>query len=177
MRVTPRGEAFQRGSKFTRKTTIVGQLHIQHIGLAELIRRSTHIVVAVPDEPWATKERVAIKARSGKVRPYVRIVLRYHVHESLRGDLAAGAAIAVEPADDLRKEKLHRDYYDKGLSRHVLVDQYQPVATAAADQPRILCLCHVGKRFAFSVAGAEEGMAARGEIERLLDSKAALGPR
>ncbi len=153
------------------ETAHVGQLHIQNTGLEELVRRSAVIVVAEPDDPPTVEERVAIKARGKKPSPYVRIVHRYRVRESLRGDLAPGTAIAVVPADDALHERLHRDYHTQGLSRHVVVKHYQPMAAHAPDQPRILFLGSNGERYAFTTAGGTEGLAHRSEIERLLGQK------
>jgi hypothetical protein len=153
------------------ETAHVGQLHIKKIELAELIRRSPVIVVAEPDDPPTVEERVVIKARGKRPPPYVRSVDRFRVRDSLRGNLAPGAAIAVVPADDALQERLHRDYHTRGLSRHVVVDHYEPVAATAPDQPRILFLTGNGERHAYTIAGGTEGLAQRSEVERLLGQK------
>lgn len=149
----------------------VGQLHIKNIELGELLRRSTHIVVAVPDDPPEVEEQVAIKATRKKVPPYVRLVHRYRVVASLRGDLAPDAAVAVAPADDALHERLHRDYYTQGLSRHVAVDRYEPRGRVTDDAPRILFLNTRGGRLAYAVEGGMEGLGLRSEIERLIGLK------
>jgi hypothetical protein len=154
------------------ETAHVGQLHFKNIDLDELIRRSQYTVVAVPDDPPTVEERVTLQARGKNVPPYVRIVRRYRVRESLRGGLAPGAAIAVAPADDALHERLHRDYHASGLSRHVAVDRYEPQATHAAAEPRILFLTDRGERYAYVVDGAAEGLAMRGEIVRRLNHDA-----
>jgi len=116
----------------TAETAYVGQLHVQNIELKELIQRSTDIVIAVPEDPSTVEEQVIIKARGKRPPPYVRLVHRYRVRESLRGDLAPGTAIAVAPADDALQERLHRDYYTKGLSRHAVVDRHEQQAVTDA---------------------------------------------
>ncbi len=150
------------------ETAHVGQWHIQKIGLEELIRRSTVIVIAEPDEPSTVEERVAIKERGRKPPAYVRIVHRFRVRESLRGNLAPGTAIAVIPADDALQERLHRDYHTQGLSRHVVVKDYEPLIAYVPDQPRILFLIGNGERYAFTTAGGTEGLARRSEVVSLL---------
>jgi hypothetical protein len=151
----------------------VGQLHIKKTGLEELIRRSAVIVIAEPDDPPTVEESVAIKASGKMPPPYVRIVHRYRVRESLRGGLAPGAAIAVIPADDALHERLHRDYHLKGLSRHVAVAHYEPRTAVRGNEPRILFLTGDGGRFAFAVAGSVDGLAVRADIERRLNPVAA----
>lgn len=149
----------------------VGQLHIKKIELGELIRRSTHIVIAVPDDPPTVEEQVVIKARGKKPPPYVRWVDHFHVRESLRGDLAPGQAIAVVPADDALRERLHREYHTTGLSRHVAVDRYEQQAITVSGDVRILFLISHGERLAYTVGGGAEGLARRDETERLLGSR------
>jgi hypothetical protein len=146
----------------------VGQLHIKKIGLDELIRRSSHIVIAVPDDPPTVEEQVVIKARGKKPPPYIRLVHRFRVRESLRGKLSPGTAIDVLPADDTLHERLHRDYYTKGLSRHVVVDRYEQQAITVAGDARILFLNNHGARLAYTVEGGMEGLALRSEVERQL---------
>ena len=149
----------------TAETAYVGQLHIQNIELKELIQRSAHIVIAVPDDPPLVEEQVAIKARGKKVPPYIRSVHRFRVRESLRGDLASGTAIAVAPAGDALQERLHRDYYTKVLNRHVVVDRYEQQAATGVGDARILFLNNHGARFAYTVEGGAEGLALRSEVE------------
>lgn len=146
----------------------VGQLHIKKIELNELIRRSTHVVIAEPDNPHTAEEQVVIKARGKKPPPYVRLLQRYRVRESLRGDLAPGTVIAVAPADDVLQERLHRDYHLKGLSRHVAVDRYERQGATDDSAAQILFLRQVDTRFAYSVTGGAEGLALHREVERLL---------
>ncbi len=146
----------------------VGQLHINKIELDELLRRSTHVVIAVPDNPPTVEEQVVIKARGKKPPPYVRLVQRFRVRESLRGDLGPGTTIAVAPADDALQERLHRDYHIKGLSRHVAVDRYERASAMDDGAALILFLRQHDTHLAYSVAGGAEGLALRSEIERQL---------
>jgi len=157
----------------TAETAHVGQLHIKKIELGELIQRSAHIVIAVPDDQPSLEEQVVIKARGKKPPPYVRLVHRYRVRESLRGDLATGTAIAVAPADDALQERLHREYYTEGLSRHAVVDFYEPKSQFGEQEPRILFLAARDGRFAYARNVGAEGLGMRSEIERQLGASGA----
>jgi len=152
----------------TAETAHVGQLHIKKISLGELIQRSTHIVIAMPDDPPSVEEQVVIKARGKKPPPYVRLVHRFRVRESLRGDLSPGTAIAVVPAGDALQERLHRDYHTKGLSRHAVVDFYETKSQFDDQEPRILFLAAHNGRFAYARNIGAEGLGMRSEIERQL---------
>lgn len=156
----------------------VGKLYPKPIALDELIRRSTEIVIVEPGDPPRTEERVPVKARGKKAPPYVRLVDRYRVKESLRGRLAAGTAIEVIPAHDAGKERRHREQHAQGLLRHVVVDTYEPKAAPQPDEPQIVFLTASDGRFAYPVEGAAEALAMRATIERIIDetSRAASSP-
>jgi hypothetical protein len=163
---------------FNSEIAHVGQLHIKKMELTDLIRRSSLIVIAEPTDPPMSEEKIVIRARGKKqLPPYIRQVQHFRVQASLRGDLAPNTVIAVRPANDALHERLHRDYYSKGLSRHVVVPLYaakHPIADKAA---RILFLTVDDGHLAFSVGGGVEGMDLRKVIEQQLNTNTTVDPR
>ncbi len=146
----------------------MGQLHYHAVPIDELVRRSSHIVIAAPSSPPTRVDEVAVPGAGKEVRPYTRVVYRFTVQQSLRGELAPGAPIEVVSANDDEAEELHREYHVEGVSRHVALDRYEPRVPFGNDDPRWLFLRPGRERFAYAVDLGAEGLGARTEIERLV---------
>ena len=143
----------------------MGQLHIEKLDLSVLVQRSSIIVIAEPAIPPFITESVTIK-ENGKTFPaYERTIYRFRILENLHGYLFPGRIIEVVPANDTMNERMHRDYYTRGLGRHVMVHRYERVVSFSAEEPRIIFLKNSGSRYAYAVDGGEEGMSLRSKID------------
>ncbi|MFZ5470041.1 MAG: hypothetical protein ACOZIN_11455 [Myxococcota bacterium] len=145
----------------------MGQLHPRDVSLKDLVQRSAAVLVVRPDEP----ERLIVEVDVGRAPPYPRIRWRYLVEEVLHGRSdapATGKALEVDEAHWRTSLNLHRRYVLEGLSRHVVVETYQPLHPPTAGAPHLVFLSPGEDGWEYTVSGAREGMDARKKVVSLL---------
>lgn len=149
----------------------VSMTRIVPVTLDELIEHSSHIVTATPDSPPGVTEDVPVVEGGRTYEPYRRLVSRYRVQASLRGDLKKGAVIEVVSHNDSSLEHMHRLYVTEGTSKSYYDRRYEPQAKVTRGGPLILFVREFtppGQRYAFVAGQSVEGLAMRDEIERRL---------
>jgi hypothetical protein len=158
----------------------VSRVHVKAVTLEQLLKDSTHIVVAAPDSPSEATEEVAVVEGGKTYEPYRRHIDRYRVLESLRGDLKRGAAIEVVPANDASREHMHQLYVIEGTTKSYHDPRYEPRAASAEDRQRILFIrkhAQHAHRYSYVAGQSVEGLAMKQEIEQRLKPAAGTGAR
>lgn len=139
----------------------MGQVHLQPLGLDEVLDRSRAVVVARPDG----HSRARLRLGRG-VPEFVRVDDRFEIVEVLAdttGALAAGRKIRVHPADAVTRLRVHGDYHARGLSRHWNTPRYEPRNTPE-DGDDVILFMRAGDEgkgwppWAYAIAGAVEGV-------------------
>jgi hypothetical protein len=152
----------------------VSMVHVKEVTLDQLLKDSTHIVVAVPDSPSEATEEVAVEVSGKTYEPYRRHIDRYRVKESLRGGLKQGASMEVVSANDASLEHMHRLFVIEGTTKSYYDRRYEPKALPARGEPLILFLrkqVQGDKRFSWIAGQSVEGIGMRDEVQRLLRQK------
>lgn len=151
--------------------------HHQELELAELVRSSGAIVIAVPAEPSVKKTPVPFPGRRNVTKEpmpeYVRTQQRYVVREVLvnrsGATLAVGATIEVDTAQYETKKTVFEKYYFEGVSKIPIYRTYyattQPPTSSAQ---KIIFLSKRGDGWEFAADGAIEHLGVRDRVEREL---------
>lgn len=149
----------------------VSMTHAVPITLDDLLERSSHIVVGVPDSLPERTEEVPVVEGGKTYEPYRRSLHRYRVQASLRGGLEQGTLIEVVRHNDSGMERIHRMYVIEGVHRSYYDPQYQPQAKVDLGGALILFISEheSGKRYSLVAGQSVEGLAMRGEIVRRLN--------
>lgn len=148
----------------------MSQSHPVEVSLAEVVRRSSDIVVVQPGSPFVKDELVEVKEGGKQYPPYKRQLHRYRVLEPMRGDLKASSIIEVVSAHDRQNEYAYRLEVTQNTSKSVYIPHYQPREPYDIKQPHILFLIksNPAMRYTEVTGQSAEKLSMRNEIERLM---------
>jgi len=148
----------------------MSQSHPVEVSLEEMVRRSSDIVVVKLGSPFVMDERVEVNEGGKQYPPYKRLLHRYLVLESLRGDLKKNNIIEVVSAHDRENEYTYRLMVTEKTSKSVYIPRYQPREPFDIKQPHILFLIKTNPamRYAEVIGQSAEQLSLRSEIERLM---------
>lgn len=140
--------------------------------LAQAFARSEHVVVARPVGKSVTVRTVVLPKETHHQRAhettYSDVAELYTVVQVLRSDrLKAGATVKVyeQPAYDLY---LVRRYHEEGVSKSVIVEEYQPRHAVEPGKNVILLLSVWGEVKGVYQKNAVEGAASLNDVKALL---------
>jgi hypothetical protein len=136
----------------------VGQIHFRAVTLDELIARSPVIAVVRGASPLTRELEIPIE--NGP--PFVRSRYRFEVLELLRG--TAAGTLEVDQPDHATMLRLHREYHERGLSRHPVLQRYPSPVTALDREPFIAFLRPTNDGWSLAIGGGFEALAARADI-------------
>mgnify|MGYP000052914573 CR=1 FL=1 len=148
----------------------VSKTKVVDVTLDQLIEDSSHIVIAEWASPPSREETIPIVAAGKEYPPYIRMVYRYRVLESLRGDLIKGSLIDVLSAHERQNERVHVLSVTENVNKSVFEKRYRMHAEIGENEPYVLFLSEreKGKLYVFVAGDSHEGLAMRAEIERKL---------
>ena len=153
----------------------MGQIHPRYIALEDLVQRSDLIVIARPESPFITEKMIPLAKGRKRAPPYRLATCHFQVLETLYNAWAnvVPTRIAVFPADWESNFELAKQYYLKGLSKHVVREYYES-KTAPQDpgkQPVILFLYYRSESAEFVVQGGYESVEMKRTVVRLISKK------
>lgn len=148
--------------------------------LEQVFARSEHVVVARPVGKSVTVRTVVLSKEThhekAEETTYSDVAELYTVVEVLRSDrLKKGAKVKVyePPAYDLY---LVRRYHEEGISKSVLVEEYQPRHAVESGKDVVLLLSVWGEVKGVYLKNAVEGAASLSDVKALLAAAPAAPP-
>lgn len=151
-----------------------GQIHPRYISLEDLVRRSDLIVIARPESPFITEKMIPLAKGRKRAPPFRLVTCHFQVIETLiHGWGPVPARIAVSAADWESDMEVAKQYYLKGISKHVVREYYES-KTAPQDpgkQPVILFLYYRSESAEFVAQGGYESVEMKRTVVRLISKK------
>lgn len=136
------------------------------VGLAEVLPRTTHVLIVEPAKPATRKREIGF----GPMQAFVHVLQRFVVKGSLKGDAPVGTTIEVFEAEHETHLEVHRRYVLDHVNKIPIYARYAPLPLpdAGTSTQQLVFLRKTDKRWEFVADGATEPLGNRSLVEAAL---------